>query len=434
MKGKGSLDFGWVIVGVGFITLGLAYGVWYSFSVFFVAVLNEFGWSRSLAAGAFSLFAIVHGVTGPFVGGMVDRFGPRRVILVGSLLLGFGLALCSLTSAWWHYYLFFGIITATGVGTTGWVPNTTLIQQWFKTNRGLAIGIISSGIGVGILVCVPSVQHLINGVGWRMAYRIMALCIPVIVAAMALVFLRRSPQPISPRGTSIPEKEIIATAAEAPPILDEEWTSRSWTVRQALTTKQFRLLCIALPLGPFITQSILSHQVAFFVDQGVDTLLASYIVGIVGITSVGAKILWGTLSDRIGREITYTMGITCAICGMILLIVFSIYPYPALQYSYGILFGMGYAAVAALPAIITADFFEGRGYGGIFGTLMFLMGIGAASGTWLAGFLYDHLGSYVLVFIIMIACALLACLIIWVVAPRKIRNVPGKRHASPPSV
>ncbi|MCK5552626.1 MAG: MFS transporter [Deltaproteobacteria bacterium] len=428
------MNYSWVIVGVSFISVGLAYGVWYSFSVFFVAILDEFGWSRSLAAGAFSLFAIIHGTTGPFVGGMVDRFGPRRVILFGSLLLGVGLVLSSLTRIWWHYYLFFGLITAAGVGTTGWVPNTTLIQQWFKANRGLAIGIISSGIGVGILVCVPSVQHLINGVGWRMAYRIMGLCIPLIVGTSAVVFLRRSPETTSPRDTAVPEKDIIGTAAEAPPILDEEWTPRAWTVRQALSTKQFRFLCVALPLGPFITQSILAHQVAFFVDQGVDTLLASYIVGIVGITSVGTKILWGTLSDRIGREVTYTMGIICGVCGIIVLIIFSVHPFSILKYSYGILFGMGYAAVAALPAIITADFFEGRGYGSVFGTLMFLMGIGAASGAWLAGFLHDQVGSYVPVFIIMIACALLACLNIWMAAPRKIRNVSGKRRGFHPSV
>ena len=244
MKGKVFFNFGWVIVGVSFITLGLAYGVWYSFSVFFVAILKEFGWSRSLAAGAFSLFTIVHGTTGPFVGGMVDRFGVRRVILVGSLLLGVGLALCSLTRTWWHYYLFFGLITAAGVGTTGWVPNTTLIQHWFKANRGLAIGIISSGIGIGILVCVPSFQHLIDGVGWRMAYLIMACCIPLVVGTMAFVFLRRSPETTSPRDTAIPEKNIIGTATEAPPIPDGEWTPQSWTVRQALSTKQFRLLCI----------------------------------------------------------------------------------------------------------------------------------------------------------------------------------------------
>jgi len=426
VKEKGSFNLGWVIVCISFITLGLAYGVWYSFSVFFVALLGEFGWSRSIAAGAFSLFVVVHSVIGPFVGGMVDRFGPRWVILLGSLVLGMGLALCSLTSTWWHYYIFFGIITAVGVGSTGWVPNITIIQQWFKSNRGLAVGIISAGIGVGILVCVPSVQHLINEVGWRTAYRIMACFIPLIVAPLAIAFLQKPPQ----TDAKFSERESIRTGMKDPLILDEEWTSRSWTIRQAITTRQFWLLSISFPLGAFITQSILTHQVAFFVDQGAGPLFASYIVGIVGIVSVGGKILWGTLSDRIGREITYTMGITCSICGMIVLIVFPVHPSSIPPYIYGVFFGMGYAATAALPPVITADFFEGKAYGGIFGALMFLNGLGGASGAWLAGFLHDQVGSYVPVFIIMIASALFACLNIWRAAPRKIRNVPGKRHRS----
>ena len=158
MKDKNPWQFGWIIVGVSFITLSLTYGVWYSFSVFFVALLNEFGWSRSIAAGAFSLCMIIHNLVGPFVGGMVDRLGARRVILLGSSFLGIGLALCSFTQTWWQFYLFFGVITAIGIGTTGWVPNVTLIQQWFKGNKGLAIGIISSGIGIGIVVCIPTVQ------------------------------------------------------------------------------------------------------------------------------------------------------------------------------------------------------------------------------------------------------------------------------------
>jgi len=77
--------------------------------------------SIALAAGAFSLFVIVHSLIGPFAGSMVDRFGPRRVILLGLLFLGIGLALCSLTRTWWHYYIFFGVITAVGVGFTGWI-------------------------------------------------------------------------------------------------------------------------------------------------------------------------------------------------------------------------------------------------------------------------------------------------------------------------
>ncbi len=433
MKEKGSFNFGWVIVGISFITLALAYGVWYSFSVFFVALLKEFGWSRSIAAGAFSLFVIVHSVIGPFVGGMVDRFGPRRVILLGSLILGMGLALSSLTSTWWHYYIFFGVITAVGVGLIGWVPNVTIIQRWFKANRGLAIGIISSGIGIGILVCVPSAQHLISRVGWRMTYRIMACFIPLILAPMAIAFLKQPPKTTSPRDMRFSEREIIRFATRDPLVVDEEWASQSWTIRRAMTTKQFWFLAISFPLGSFTSQSVLTHQVAFFVDQGLETLFASYILGIVGIASVGAKILWGTLSDRIGREVTFTMGIFCLICGIIILILFAFHTSPPLPYLYGVFFGMGYATVATLPPIITADFFEGKTYGGIFGTLILLNGMGGASGAWFAGFLHDRVGSYVPVFIVLIACALFACLNIWRAAPRKIRSVPGKRPKLRPS-
>jgi MFS family permease len=162
----------------------------------------------------------------------------------------------------------------------------------------------------------------------------------------------------------------------------------------------------------------------------VEALLASYIVGIIGIVSLGGKILWGTLSDKIGREITYTMGNICSILGMLWLILFNLSPSSSLPYFYAIFFSMGYAVHAALPPLITADFFGGQGYGGIFGILMIFVGIGGAFGVWFAGFLYDQIGSYVPVFVITILCAFFSCLNIWWAAPGRIRMVPGKRKKS----
>ncbi len=424
MKDKNAFHFGWIIVGFSFVTLALAYGVWYSFSVFFVALLKEFGWSRSMAAGAFSLFVILHSLIGPFVGIMVDRLGPRRVILLGSFFLGVGLALCSLVKTWWQFYIFFGVITAVGVGSIGWVPNTTIIQHWFKEKRGLPIGIISSGIGIGILVCIPSIQHLITQVGWRMTYRIMAIFIPLIVISMAIAILKRPPQTTQVRDI---KEGVSPGIVKDPLVVNEEWAARSWTIREAIATKPFWFLTLSFFLGNFITQSIFTHQVAFFVDHGLQALFASYIVGIVGIVSIGSKILWGVLSDKIGREITYTIGMACSIFGMIALIVFSIFPSPILTYFFSLFFGMGYSVTAALPPLITTDFFEGRAYGGIFGSLMTFVGVGGAFGAWFAGFLYDFVGSYVPVFVILILCALFSCLSIWKAAPRKIRMVPGRK-------
>lgn len=428
MKDEASANFAWITVGVSFVTLALAYAAWYSFSVFFVALLREFDWSRSVTAGAFSLFIILHSLVGPFVGYMVDRLGPRRVIVLGSLLLGVGLFLCSLIRAWWQFYLFFGIITAVGVGSIGWVPNLTIIQQWFKEKRGLPVGIVSSGIGIGILICVPAIQYLITRIGWRMTYRIMSVGIPLITVSMAAALLRRSPQ-----RTQILDiqKGISPAAIRDPSFIDEEGVSHSWTVRQAISTKQFWLLVFSFLIGNMITHSILTHHVAFFVDQGLETQFASYVVGMVGLVSMGGKILWGTLSDRIGREKTYTIGISCAACGMVVLILFNLFHFPSLTYFYALFFGMGYAATAALPPLVTADFFEGRSFGGIFGSLMMLIGVGGAFGAWLAGFLFDRVGSYLPLFIIIIVvCSPLTCLSIWKAAPRKIRAVARRGSAS----
>ncbi len=423
MRDNMPLHFAWYAVGVSFATLGLVYGVWYSFSVFFVALLEEFGWSRSMGAGAFSMFIIVSGTIGPYVGNIVYSAGPRKVIILGSILMGVGLALCSTTQTPWHFYIFFSVVTALGLGMTGWVPNVVLVQQWFKEKKGLPMGIISSGIGVGILVCVPAIQYLILRTGWRMAYRIMAVSIPVAVISMAILFLKRP----APSVSHHPEIGSRQAFVKNPLVIDEEWASRSWTVPEALTTRQFWLLALSSLLSSLVTQSVFAHQVAFFVDHGLEALFASYIVGTVGMVSLGGKILWGTVSDRIGREMTYTMGATCYLLGLSTLILFSIFHSPVLTYLFSIFFGLGYASTAALPPLITADLFEGRAYGGIFGWLMMLVAMGGAFGAWLAGFLYDNLGSYVPVFVILMIGAIISCLSIWWAAPRRIRAVPGKR-------
>lgn len=417
MKRHPPITSGWFIVGFSFITLALVYGIYYSFSVFFVALLKEFSWNRATGAGAFSLFMIVNSLIAPFIGKMVSSTHPKRVMIGGMILLGIGLALSSLTQTWWQFYLFFSLITAIGLGATGWLPNVVIVQNWFKEKRGLAIGIISAGVGIGILVCVPSAQYLILQFGWRVAYRIMAIFIPIIVISMAIVLLRNPPT----HSSQMSKLEISHKIGKDPLETYGKWFSQSWTVAQAVRTKVFWLLGFSFFLANLITQALFTHQVAFFVDCGLEALLASYIVGMIGIVSLGGKILWGTLSDRIGREITYTMGITCTILGILWLILFSYYSLPAFPYLYAFFFGMGYAVHAALPPLIAADFFEGQGYGGIFGLHMIFIGIGGAFGAWFAGFLHDRFGSYLPVFIITILCAFFSCLNIWWANPKGVR-------------
>jgi MFS family permease len=142
--------------------------------VFLVAFIREFGWSRSVVAGAFSVLVLGHGVSGPVLVWLVERFGPRAVIATGGAVLAVSIALGAHITAVWHLYVVFGVLASLGVSAAGWVPAVVLIRGWFPHRVGTAIGIASAGIGVGIFALVPFTQLLIDSVGWRWALRVLA--------------------------------------------------------------------------------------------------------------------------------------------------------------------------------------------------------------------------------------------------------------------
>ena len=155
-------------------TLALAYGIWYSYSVILVALLAEFGWSRSVLAGAFSVFTLVHGGVNPVVGMLCARFKPLRG--AGGLAMGLALVADSFVSTPLELYLAFGVATAVAVAAGGWVPALVHVQRESQDRLGLAVGIISSGVGVGMLLVVPLTQLLIDAFGWRIAFACSRWC------------------------------------------------------------------------------------------------------------------------------------------------------------------------------------------------------------------------------------------------------------------
>ena len=158
-------------LGVIAITLALAYGIWYAYSVILVALLHEYGWSRSVLAGAFSVFTLVHGAVNPAVGALCDRLRPLGLMAAGGAALGLALWADSYISSPWELYLGFGVFTAMAVAAAGWVPALVQVQRDFQDKLGLALGIVSSGVGVGMLLVVPLTQLLIDAYGWRTAFR-----------------------------------------------------------------------------------------------------------------------------------------------------------------------------------------------------------------------------------------------------------------------
>lgn len=429
MTQRPRVYYGWIIVGLCFWFLALAYGIWYSFSVFFVALLQEFGWQRAETAGAFSVFVVIHGVVGIVAGGLTDRLGPKAVIAIGGIILAGALASSSLIAAPWHLYLTYGIGCAIGVGSIGWIPCVTLIQRWFRRHLGLALGLASSGIGLGILATAPVLQALINAIGWRGAFVTLG-AVMLVVPPLAVLFLRGRPEEVGqqPDGTRGP---AIAQRQDDERIVDRAWVSRPWTVKAALRTWRFWLMMLSFGAASFTTSTVFVHQVALLTDAGYEALLAASVVGLMGLVSVGGKIGWGVLADRWGREIVFALGVSAMLIGLALLAMAHRIVVPWYAVLYGVIFALGYSVTAVITPTATADVFSGRHFGAIYGTLQFGTGLCSAAGAWLAGLIFDLTRSYHPALAVAAIVCTLAIVGVYIAAPRKVRVVPGRVPTTP---
>src|SRR4030065_297714 len=162
-----KLYYGWVIVGLSMISMSFWFGIRTTFSVFFVALIDHFHWSRAEAAGAQSIAMLVYMIMAPIIGILVDRIGPRKTILPGIFLTGLGFLLCTQIESLFQFYLFFGAVVGIGVTCLSIAPFTVLLAHWFEHRRGTANGLASIGIGTGTLLFVPFIQYLISFKGWQ---------------------------------------------------------------------------------------------------------------------------------------------------------------------------------------------------------------------------------------------------------------------------
>lgn len=358
--------------------------------MFLVALLREFGWSRSLLAGAFSVFVLVHGASAPALGWLGDRIGPRRLFLAGGVILAGALWLDGAVDRPWHLYASYGIVTAVGVAAAGWVPAVVLVQRWFPQRVGAALGITSAGIGVGIFLVVPLTQFLVDHVGWRTAFRILAAAVALWIVPASLLILKDPPRAIRVAGAGgRPRSQWGTERSSLPPVPPADVT-----LGEALRTQRFWLVTTAQLLGSLASQMLLVHQVAYLVDHGIPALVAASVVSVVGLASIVGKAGGGWFSDTVGREVTYTLGMISVVASVGMLGVIAVAPGPLPAYVYGALVGVGYSVTAPLLPALISDVFRGRHFGAIFGMLQFGNALGGALGPWLAGRVFDTTGSY----------------------------------------
>jgi MFS family permease len=363
----------WLLLGAAFLTFSIGAGFMHAYTVFLVAFIEAFGWTRADVSVAYAVSQLVNGASSPVVGVLVDRLGPRRLVLIGGAILALGLLASAHVTALWQVVLIYGVVMTLGANCLGLVVFVPLLSRYFVRNRGMAVSIVQSANGFARAFSAPLTTVMIGGFGWRGAYFWQGIFMAAVILPLAGLF----------RGTGPRSRETRDAGAD-----------HGWTLRQAMRTPHFWLLgavYMFTGLGSFL---VALHQLAFAVDIGFDKLYAASVLGMGAFLSLPGVIVTGTLSDYVGREIsaivTYGTSIIGVVCGLLI----TSPDQHLLLWLHSCFFGLTWGARGPAITAKTADLFPGPNLGTILGVITIGTGLGAAIGSWMAGFVFDMTGSY----------------------------------------
>jgi MFS family permease len=401
---KPRFFYGYVVVVATFIIQILMFGPRASYGVFFKPTEAEFGWSRALISGAYSISAIVQGVTGIIMGGLNDRFGPRVVITLCGLLLGLGFWLMAWVNAPWQLYLFYVVIVGTGMGGI-FAPQFSTIARWFVKRRGVMTGIVIAGGGTGGIIIPPVSNWLISAYGWRDAYAITGVTVLVIII-LAAQFLRRDPAKMrqAPYGENTGREQELNLDAEGLSFKEAIRTSQFWMTVTVV-------FCFGLDVS--ITRV---HLVPHVIDLGISAATAANILAASGGALVVGSILLGMVADRIGNRQTLVI---CFILISAALFWLLIARETWMFYLFAIIIGLATGAGAMLEPPLVAELFGIKSHGLLLGIIECSTTIGSAVGPFITGYIFDVRGSYQLAFLICAATGVVGLILSAALRPIK---------------
>ncbi|OLE37813.1 MAG: MFS transporter [Candidatus Rokubacteria bacterium 13_1_20CM_2_70_7] len=417
--------YGWVIVAVAFVTMGVGVNARTAFSLLFPPILDEFGWERGVTAGAFSFGFLVSAALSPFLGRLMDRRGPRVVMEMGVGLMAAGLMLATLVRQPRHLYATLGVLVGGGSICLSYTGQALFLPNWFVRRRGLAMSLAFSGVGVGSIILLPWLQSLIGRAGWRAACWALGFLVLALLAPLNLL-LRHRPEDLGlqPDGDDAPRG--TAAANRTANVVDPAWAAVDWTLRRAMRTARFWWIAVGYLCGLYAWYAVQVHQTKYLVEIGFSPTDAAWALGFVSLAGIPGQIALGHLSDRIGREWVWTVGsLGFALCYLALLLLRQAPTLTLLYFMVASQGMLGYGLTSVIGAI-PAEIFQGQHYGTIFGTLMLASIARGAAGPWVTGALHDATGSYTLAFSLAIGGSVVSALAIWLAAPRQVRAVAGR--------
>ncbi len=400
---RSRIFYGWIVVAAAFSGYGISIGPRQSFSIFLRALLEDFGSGRSLIAGIFSLHILVYGLGGWLLGILLDRVGPRRIIIWSTALWVLTLLACSRITSLWQLYLLYGLVGGVAAGGFSYVANNAIVARWFIRYRGLATGWVQAGVPLGAAVFAPLAQLGIDRVGWRATYALFGVLVAATALPLAIGFLRDDPRELGlqPDGAA-PEPKGQPARNMKPAFTGPGMPPGYWPI---FVANLLRGMCM---------YAIIVHQVAYLVDAGFSRLSAATYFSLTFFLAVLGGLLGGAISDRIGRLRTYAGVAALYVTGYLSLLLVTGPAHVLLVALFVIASGLATGGASPVFAAFLTDRLQGPRLGHLLGLQNVGFGIGSMLGPYLAGLAFDRLGSYTLAFLLMavaiVASSLLASL------------------------
>jgi len=398
--------YGYIVAAAALCIMVINFGTYYTFGVFLKPVLTEFGWTRAVTSGAFSLSFIVHGLLGVVTGMLTDRLGPRIVMTLCGVLLGLGYLLMSQISAIWQLYLFYGIIIGTGMGGA-WIPLLSTVARWFTKRRGMMTGIVLAGTCIGTLIAPPVANWLISIYDWRISYIIIGIVVLVVVV-LASQFLRRDPAQMG----QVPYGENKGGQEPKP-------GTEGFSIKEAVYTRQLWLVFTLLLCFGFSMLAVVIHIVPHATDLGISVTKSASILATIGGLAMLGRIVLGSAADRIGNRQAFIIGFILMSAALFWLVLAGEL---WMLYLFAVVFGFAHGGMGASESPLVAGLFGLSSHGLIFGVASLGFTIGASISPFLAGYIFDVTGSYQLAFLICAAIGIAGLILTLFLTPIKAKR------------
>ena len=362
----------WVIVVSGGILGCVAIGTMFSLPVFLRPISRDTGWSITGISGAMTFGFLAMAMGSIVWGNLSDRFGPRRIVLIGSIALAAGAALASRAASLVEFQLIFGVIVG-GAASAIFAPMMACVTGWFDTQRSLAVSLVSAGMGMAPVTMSPLAAQLISHYDWRTSLQVLAVIAAVVMIPVALL-VRRAPalaqQMSHPAQAALQEGLSFAQAMKSP---------------QLITLVMTNFFCCATHSGPIF------HTVSYAVSCGIPLVAAVSIYSVEGLAGLGGRVAFGILGDRLGAKRVLVSGLLLQAFGA--LAYYFVRELSAF-YAVAMFFGFIYAGVMPLYAVLARENFPLRMMGTIIGATAMAGSLGMATGPVAGGLIYDTVGSY----------------------------------------